>query len=142
MNGIAFSPAGTTGPITAGTVTNSPGPTDAWITVKEVPFFGNVRIGSQKEWFSLEHLNSYRYLEFLERSYLFDFAQATAFNNGFSPGIRGALLPKGTGGPNHADEEKWIPQASLGSEKLDDVIEKHQAELTAILTESGAIAAR
>jgi phosphate-selective porin OprO/OprP len=87
MNGIAFSPAGTTGPITAGTVTNSPGPTDAWITVKEVPFFGNVRIGSQKEWFSLEHLNSYRYLEFLERSYLFDFSQPTAFNNGFSPGI-------------------------------------------------------
>jgi phosphate-selective porin OprO/OprP len=87
MNGIGFSPAGTTNPTVAGSITNSPGPTDAWINIKDVPFFGNIRIGSQKEWFSLEHLNSYRYLEFLERSYLFDFAQATAFNNGFSPGI-------------------------------------------------------
>ena len=85
MNG--FSPAGLTGPVSAATVSNSPGPTDAWITVKDVPWLGNVRIGNQKEWFSLEHLNGYRALEFLERSYLFDFSQATAFNNGFSPGI-------------------------------------------------------
>ena len=85
MNG--FSPAGLTGPVSASTVSNSPGPTDAWITVKDVPRLGNVRIGNQKEWFSLEHLNGYRALEFLERSYLFDFSQATAFNNGFSPGI-------------------------------------------------------
>lgn len=85
MNG--FSPAGLTGPVSAATVSNSPGPTDAWVTVKNVPGLGNVRVGSQKEWFSLEHLNGYRYLEFMERSYLFDFAQATAFNNGFSPGI-------------------------------------------------------
>ena len=87
MNGIGFSPAGTQNAIVPGSVTNSPGPTDAWITIKDVPFVGNVRIGSQKEWFSLEHLNSYRYLEFMERSYLFDFSQPTAFNNGFSPGI-------------------------------------------------------
>ena len=87
FNGVGFSPAGTTGAVTSTSVTNSPGPTDAWITVKDVPFLGNVRIGSQKEWFSLEHLNSYRYLEFMERSYLFDFSQATAFNNGFSPGV-------------------------------------------------------
>jgi len=87
FNGIGFSPAGTTNETVAGSVTNSPGPTDAWLNFKDVPFFGNVRIGSQKEWFSLEHLNSYRSLEFLERSYLFDFSQPTAFNNGFSPGI-------------------------------------------------------
>jgi len=86
-NGIGFSPVGTTNEAVAGSVTNSPGPTDAWITIKEVPVVGNVRIGNQKEWFSLEHLNNYRYLEFMERSYLFDFAQETAFNNGFSPGI-------------------------------------------------------
>lgn len=87
MNGIGFSPPGTTNPTVAGSVTNSPGPTDAWLNVKDVPFLGNVRIGNQKEWFSLEHLNNYRALEFLERSYLFDFTQATAFNNGFTPGI-------------------------------------------------------
>ena len=86
-NGLGFSPVGTTGAVQFNSVTNSPGPTDAWITVKDVPLLGNVRIGSQKEWFSLEHLNNYRALEFLERSYLFDFAQATAFNNGFTPGI-------------------------------------------------------
>jgi len=87
FNGIGFSPAGTTNETTAGSVTNGPGPTDAWMTIKDVPFFGNVRIGNQKEWFSLEHLNNYRALEFLERSYLFDLSQPTAFNNGFSPGV-------------------------------------------------------
>ncbi len=86
-NGIGFSPAGTQTAITAGSVTNSPGPTDAWMTVKDVPLLGNVRIGNQKEWFSLEHLNNYRALEFLERSHLFDLSQPTAFNNGFSPGV-------------------------------------------------------
>jgi phosphate-selective porin OprO/OprP len=87
FNGLGFSPAGTTGAVQFNSVTNSPGPTDAWLTVKDVPLVGNVRIGSQKEWFSLEHLNSYRFLEFMERSYLFDFSQPTAFNNGFSPGV-------------------------------------------------------
>lgn len=85
MNG--FSPAGLSAPVSVATVSNSPGPTDAWITVKDVPWLGNLRIGNQKEWFSLEHLNNYRALEFLERSYLFDFSQPTAFNNGFTPGI-------------------------------------------------------
>lgn len=82
-----FVPAGLTVPAGPTTVSNSPGPTDAWITIKDVPFFGNIRIGNQKEWFSLEHLNNYRALEFMERSYLFDFSQPTAFNNGFSPGV-------------------------------------------------------
>lgn len=82
-----FSPAGLSVPVAPNTVSNSVGPTDAWITIKEVPWIGNIRIGSQKEPISLEHLNSYRYLEFMERSYLFDMNQATAFNNGFSPGI-------------------------------------------------------
>jgi phosphate-selective porin OprO/OprP len=87
MNGIGFSPAGTTDPTIAGSIANSPGPTDAWVDIKDVPFFGKIRVGSQKEWFSLEHINNYRALEFMERSFLFDLAQATAFNNGFSPGI-------------------------------------------------------
>jgi phosphate-selective porin OprO/OprP len=69
------------------TVFNTPGPTDAWISFKNLPILGHVRIGSMKEPFSLEHLNSYRFLEFMERSYLFDAFQSTAFNNGFTPGI-------------------------------------------------------
>ncbi len=86
-NGIGFAPAGAVNQTFTGSITNSPGPTQAWITVKDVPGVGNVRIGNQKEWFSLEHLNSHKFLEFMERSYLFDFSQPTAFNNGFSPGI-------------------------------------------------------
>ncbi len=86
-NGLGFSPAGTTGPVQFNSVTNSPGPTDAWITIKDVPWLGNIRIGNQKEWFSLEQLNSHKALEFLERSYLFDFSQPSAFNNGRTPGV-------------------------------------------------------
>lgn len=66
---------------------NAPGPTDAHLTINQLPVIGHVRIGSMKEPFGLEHLNSYRYLEFMERSYLFDAFTPTAFNNGFTPGI-------------------------------------------------------
>src|SRR5690606_7355425 len=80
-----FVPSGLPVPAVPGEVSNSPGPTDANLTFRNVPVLGNVRVGSQKEPFSLEHLNSYRFLEFMERSYLFDVAQPTAFNNGFTP---------------------------------------------------------
>jgi phosphate-selective porin OprO/OprP len=85
MNG--FSPAGLTGRPSVTTVSDSPGPTDAYVTVKHVPWVGNVRIGNQKEWFSLEHMESARLLLFMERSPLFDASQPSAFNNGRSPGI-------------------------------------------------------
>jgi phosphate-selective porin OprO and OprP len=65
----------------------TPGPTDAWITLTDVPIVGNIRIGNQKEPFSLERLNSARFLEFLERSYLFDLNPVSSFNNNRSPGI-------------------------------------------------------
>ena len=82
-----FSPAGLSVPAAAGTVSNSPGPTDAWMQWKSIPVLGTLRVGNQKEPFSLEHLENYRLLGFMERSYLFDAGQATAFNNGFSPGV-------------------------------------------------------
>jgi phosphate-selective porin OprO/OprP len=65
----------------------APGPTDFYLNVKSIPVIGNVRIGNQKEPFSLEHMIGDNYLDFLERSYLFDFAQPSRFNNGFTPGI-------------------------------------------------------
>jgi phosphate-selective porin OprO/OprP len=65
----------------------TPGPTDAWFTVKQLPLINNVRVGNQKEPISLEHLEGFRWLPFMERSILFDFDTATAFNNGFNPGI-------------------------------------------------------
>lgn len=82
-----FQPAGLTTPTAASTVANSLGLADAWVTLKEVPFLGNVRIGNQKEWFSLEHLETQRALMFMERSYLFDASQPSAFNNARSPGL-------------------------------------------------------
>lgn len=75
------------GPGTVAGVSNSPGPTDAYVTVRQVPWVGNVRVGNQKEWFSLEHLESQRMLMFMERSPLFDASQPSAFNAARSPGV-------------------------------------------------------
>lgn len=80
-----FSPASV--PATPSNVFNSPGPTDAWVTVKNVPYLGNVRVGNQREWFSLENQESDRGLPLMERSYLFDASQPSAFNTGRTPGI-------------------------------------------------------
>ncbi len=86
VNGLGFPPVGTTGAVQVTSVTNAPGPTMRGSRSRTC-LLGNVWLGSQKEWFSLEHLNNYKYLEFMERPYLFDFSQPTAFNNGFTPGI-------------------------------------------------------
>ncbi|MCC6417298.1 MAG: hypothetical protein IT429_03515 [Gemmataceae bacterium] len=88
FNGVT--PPGTpadAGRATQGLTFVTPSPTDAWLTFTKLPIIGNIRIGNQKEPISLEHLESYRFLPFLERSPLFDFLTPTAFNNGFSPGI-------------------------------------------------------
>jgi phosphate-selective porin OprO/OprP len=62
------------------------GPTDLWWTFREVPWFGNVRIGNQKPPIGFEHLVSSRFLPFMERSYNQDSFYGGAFN-GFLPGI-------------------------------------------------------
>ena len=82
-----FYPPGLSQPASVSTVFFAPTPTDAWVTLRDVPWVGNVRVGNQKEWFSLEHLESQRYLLFMERSYLFDASQPSAFNNARSPGV-------------------------------------------------------
>lgn len=66
---------------------NSPVPGDAYLTVKRVPWVGNVRVGHQKEWFSLERLDSASGLPFLERSVLTDFSLPAGQNVGRSPGV-------------------------------------------------------
>ncbi|MCZ2341377.1 MAG: OprO/OprP family phosphate-selective porin [Bacteroidales bacterium] len=68
-------------------VSTIPSLTDVYVVQRDVPLLGNVRIGNQKEPFSLEHLESFRFLPFMEYSYLFDLNYATAFNNGYTPGI-------------------------------------------------------
>lgn len=69
------------------TVFYTPAPTEFWVQFRNLPWLGNVRIGNLKEWFSLEHLTSHRFLEFMERSPLFDSSTVSAFNNGYNPGI-------------------------------------------------------
>ncbi|HVJ79878.1 MAG TPA: porin, partial [Planctomycetia bacterium] len=66
---------------------NVPALTDAYVTIKQVPWLGKVRIGNQREPFTLELQNSSRYLTFMERSYLFDALSLSGFSNGRQPGI-------------------------------------------------------
>ena len=65
-----------------------PSITEVWVTLKDVPWLGSLRVGNQKENLGLEHLNSDRYLEFMERSFLQDLTYVSSFNNGFSPGFQ------------------------------------------------------
>jgi phosphate-selective porin OprO/OprP len=64
---------------------NTPAPTDVWVTFKELPYIGNLRIGNMKPPISFEHLTSSRFLNFLERSLAFD-AFVENQNNGFEFG--------------------------------------------------------
>jgi phosphate-selective porin OprO/OprP len=63
-----------------------PAPTDVWIGMHEVPFVGNLRVGNIKPPNGLEHSNSSRFLDFMERSLCQD-AFVGRFNNGFQPGV-------------------------------------------------------
>jgi len=63
-----------------------PALTDLWLRMRDVPVFGEIRIGNQKDPFGYEHLSSCRYLDFMERSYCQD-AFVGPFNDGFVPGI-------------------------------------------------------
>ena len=58
-----------------------------YLTQTNVPWLGNVRVGRQKEPFSLDHLESHRLLPFMERSFLSDLTAVSAFNSGYSPGV-------------------------------------------------------
>ena len=77
----------TNGSPTQSTVFNTPGFLDIWFQVSKVPVVGNIRIGNQKEWIGLEHEDSFRSLEFLERSLVFDAFIPSPFSNGRAPGI-------------------------------------------------------
>jgi phosphate-selective porin OprO/OprP len=59
---------------------------DAFLGWKELPVVGNFRAGNLKEPIGMEHIQSSRWLDFIERSYLQD-AIFGPFNNGFNPGM-------------------------------------------------------
>lgn len=61
--------------------------TDFWWQFNEVPRFGSIRIGQQKEPIGFEHIVSSRFLPFMERSYNQDTFYGGTFN-GFNPGIQ------------------------------------------------------
>lgn len=67
-------------------LTAAPAPTDLWINFREAPWIGNLRVGNQKEPLALEHANSSRFLDFMERSFSHD-AYTGTYNNGYTPGI-------------------------------------------------------
>lgn len=66
--------------------TGIPAPTDVWVGMHEIPFVGNMRMGNIKPPNGLEHSNSSRFLDFMERSLCQD-AFVGRFNNGFQPGV-------------------------------------------------------
>src|SRR5690606_24175297 len=68
-------------PVTNATAINIPAPTDVWLTLTQLRWVGNLRVGNFKEPIGLEHLTSSRFLDFMERSFLQD-AYWGPFNNG------------------------------------------------------------
>ena len=77
------------GPLTS--VANSPAagipvPLDLWVAFRNIPYFGHIRIGNQKEPIGFERLTSSAFLNFMERSFNQD-AFYGPFDNGFIPGI-------------------------------------------------------
>lgn len=76
-----------TNPPANGDIVVVPAVTDLWFTFTQLPYIGNLRIGSQKEGIGMEHLTSSRFLDFMERSFMQD-AFFGPFNNGFTPGIQ------------------------------------------------------
>lgn len=72
--------------IQSGNTTNVAQPTTIFVTIHDVPIVNNMRIGNQQDWFSMEHIESARFLDFMERAPIMD-AFAGPSNNGYTPGI-------------------------------------------------------
>ena len=61
-------------------------PTTVWMTFKDIPVAQNIRVGNQQDWFSIEHITSARYLDFMERAPIMDVFSGPN-NNGYTPGV-------------------------------------------------------
>jgi phosphate-selective porin OprO/OprP len=80
LNDIAVTPTQPT------VVTTVPAVTNAWVNFSQLPLIGNLKVGNQKDPIGLEHVQSSRFLDFIERSFNQDLFYGP-FNNGYSPGI-------------------------------------------------------
>jgi phosphate-selective porin OprO and OprP len=81
---------GAANPLTS--VSNTPAagipvPLDLWVGFRNIPYFGNIRIGNQKAPYGFERLTSSRFLNFMERSFNQD-AFYSPWANGYEPGIQ------------------------------------------------------
>lgn len=72
--------------VQAGNTINVIQPTTVFLTFKEIAILGNVRVGNQADWLGFEHIESARFLDFMERAPLAD-AFTAPNNNGYTPGV-------------------------------------------------------
>ena len=84
VNGLISFPPGVG--VQGGNTINVVQPTFVYLTFKEIPIAGAIRIGNQQNWLSLEHITSDWFLDFMERAPIMD-AFTGPNNNGFVPGI-------------------------------------------------------
>ena len=85
-NGLRSVPGSANGGVQGGDSLNVIQPTTVWMTFKDIPILGNLRVGNQQDWFSIEHVTSARYLDFMERAPIMD-AFSGPNNNGYTPGV-------------------------------------------------------
>jgi phosphate-selective porin OprO/OprP len=86
MNGLQSTIVHGGSGIQSGNTNNVMQPTTIFVTFNDVPCLGHVRVGNQQDWFSMEHIESARFLDFMERAPIMD-AFSGANNNGYTPGI-------------------------------------------------------
>jgi phosphate-selective porin OprO/OprP len=84
VTGLRSFPAGVG--VQGGNTINVIQPTTVFMTIKDLPVVSNLRIGNQQNWIGFEHIESARFLDFMERSILMD-AFYGPNNNGYMPGI-------------------------------------------------------
>jgi phosphate-selective porin OprO and OprP len=77
---------GGTAGIQSGNVINLVTPTTNFLIFRDLPVISNLRVGQQQDWLSLEHIESARFLDFMERSPIFD-AFTGPNNAGYVPGV-------------------------------------------------------
>jgi len=85
-NGLQATTANGGNGIQSGNTQSVMQPTTIFATIREVPALGNVRIGNQQNWLSMEHIESARFTDFMERAPIMD-AFSGPNNNGYAPGV-------------------------------------------------------